>query len=127
MVKESTSPADKAPNSGTKRSLLETFGDEENETLWKETEDIVQVSGPSMVNNRGSIPFDGQYKRCFIIEEMTDVIDAKIKTDDPNVSVFKKVFNFMMVDPMGERRVGSIWSHNAEKINKSLVYVIYFT
>lgn len=123
MVKGSVSSAEKAPNSATKRSLLETFTDEVDSTLHEDLDCVVEVSGPSSDSTRGSINFDEYYKRCFIIEEMTEVVDAKIKTDDPNVTVIKKVFNCMAVNAMGERIVGTIWNQNAIRVAKHLKYV----
>ena len=123
MVKGSVSSADKAPNSGSKRSLLETFHDEVDDTLLEDPDMVVEVSGPSKDYTRGSVAFDDFYKRCFIIEEMTEVVDAKIKTDDPNVTVIKKVFNAMAVNPVGERRVGTVWNQNAIRVYKHFKYV----
>ena len=54
---------------------------------------------------------------------MTEVVDAKIKTDDPNVTVIKKVFNAMVVNPVGERKVGTVWNQNAIRVYKHFKYV----
>ena len=51
MVKGSVSSADKAPNSGSKRSLLETFHDEVDETLLEDPDMVVEVSFPQPIKH----------------------------------------------------------------------------
>ena len=50
-----------------------------------------------------------------MMREVNEVTDVKIKTDDADVKVFKKVFNAVMVDPFGNERVLAIWNNNALK------------
>ena len=47
-----------------------------------------------------------------MIEEVPEVTEAKIKTE--NIFVIKKVFKLVMTDPTGEQRVLIVWGQNAE-------------
>ena len=120
MVKVTGILSPKTPTSATKRSLLETFGEEKDVQLVEDTDDIEDLTGPSTDAQHGSIAFDDHYKRCFIIESMTEVVDAKIKTDDPHVTVIKKVYNVTTCNPVGDRIVGIVWNQNAIKVAKHI-------
>ena len=115
MVKASSSISENTTITGTKRDLTQTLDEESNVPVTDEHEDVVQVSGPSSDSKPGSIAFDDLYLRCFIIEEFTEVTDARIKTDDPGVTIIKKVFNCVTVNALGQRRVVTTWNHNAKK------------
>lgn len=115
MVKASSSISEKTTISGTKRDLSQTLDEESKVSVSDEHEDVVQVSGPSSDSKPGSIAFDDLYLRCFVIEEFSEVTDARIKTDDPGVTIIKKVFNCVTVNPLGHRRVVTTWNHNAKK------------
>ena len=118
MVKASGSISEKTAVSGTKRDLSQTFNEESGVSVLDEHEEVVQVSGPSSDSKPGSIAFDDLYLRCFIIEEFTEVTDARIKTDDPGVTIIKKVCNCVTVNALGQRRVVTTWNHNAMKFYK---------
>lgn len=80
-----------------------------------ENSDKEQESCSSTSTIARSIDFDVYAPRCFMMREVNEVTDVKIKTDDADVKVFKKVFNAVMVDPFGNERVLAIWNNNALK------------
>lgn len=76
------------------------------------------------IKKHAGVDFDAHAPRCFMLEEVPKVTEAKIKTE--NIFVIKKVFNLVMTDPTGKQGVLIVWGHNAERVRKIIKYV-YFT
>lgn len=91
------------------------FDDTETVCAPVDTVDVIEVVGPSTKGKQKVVPFDEYAQRCFIIEALELPSDAKIKTESPGVFISKKVFNLETYDPIGTKRITTVWEDNAVK------------
>lgn len=95
--------------------LTEDFGETNYSSDDTTAQEIVQISSPSASTKSKSIPFDEYASRCFIIERLDPISEPKTKTDVPGVTKSKKVFNVETFDPLGNKRIITVWEENALK------------
>ena len=95
-----------------KHDLTGDFDDTETVCAPVDPVDVIEVAGPSTKGKQKVVRFDEYAHRCFIIEALEPPSDAKIKTESPGVFISKKLFNLETYDPIGTKRITTVWEDN---------------
>lgn len=89
-------------------------------TVHDGTESEVQASDndeEEYENNDDETSFDKRVSRCFVVNDVLDVVERTFKANG-GVEVVKDVFNILLTDPLSEKRILSVWGKNAINVHK---------